>query len=397
MQNIRYLHIIRGFAAFFVLLAHAKWPFWIGGKAFLKQTSFWDLDLIDKIGFVFALISSNGTAMVVMFYVLSGFIISHSYAKNKWSYKQFIINRSLRIYIPYIASALIAGALLFFSYQLAFPLFDAPVKDYHQRVATSYSEGLNFQNFIKTIFFVKEERVNYFGFNYVYWSLLYEMIFYLLFPLLLKYLKYIFFATALLFPLHIFYQPLPEINFWYLYLTEYLFYFLSGIYLYRLFISGKVNIYKGTILLNKHVLLTIITLCFCASQIIGFSQYKSISFLASTSMAIAWIIYFLLYGAKNSFLTRVFMSLGKISYSLYLVHVPLLLLFYSLCFYFFSINSYPSPWLYLLLALLVLPFAFGFYALFERLSFSLIENHKQRLRQRLFVEGNTPMKIHKEV
>ena len=216
MHNIRYLHIIRGFAAFFVLLAHAKWPFWIGGRAFLAQTSFWELNLPDKIGFAFALLSSNGTAMVVMFYVLSGFIISHSYAKNKWSYKQFMINRSLRIYIPYIASALMAGAILFFAYQLASPLFDTPVKDYHERVAIAYSEGLSFPNFFKTLFFIKEERVNYFGFNYVYWSLLYEMIFYLLFPILLKYLNYIFLVTALLFPLHIFYQPLPEINYWYL-------------------------------------------------------------------------------------------------------------------------------------------------------------------------------------
>ena len=255
MQNIRYLHIIRGFAAFFVLLAHAKWPFWIGGRAYLKETSFQDLDFIDKIGFAFALVSSNGTAMVVIFYVLSGFIISHSYAKNKWTYKQFIINRSLRIYIPYIASALAAGAVLFFSYQLALPLFDTPVKDYHQRVATAYSEGLSLPNFIKTIFFIKEERVNYFGFNYVYWSLLYEMIFYLLFPLLIKYLKYIFLATALLFPLHIFYQPLPEINYWYLYLTEYLFYFLSGIYLYRFIISRKLDLVKNSIWFNKNVLL----------------------------------------------------------------------------------------------------------------------------------------------
>ena len=143
MQNLKYLHIIRGFAAFFVLLAHAKWPFWIGGNAFLKQTSFWQLSILDKLGLILALLSSNGTAMVVTFYVLSGFIITHSYEKNKWTYKQFLVNRSLRIYIPYVASAVLAGVLLIASYKLASPLFDAPVKDYHQRVMTSYTQGLN--------------------------------------------------------------------------------------------------------------------------------------------------------------------------------------------------------------------------------------------------------------
>ena len=386
MQNLKYLHIIRGFAAFFVLLAHAKWPFWIGGTAFLKQTSFWQLSILDKLGLILALLSSNGTAMVVTFYVLSGFIITHSYEKNKWTYKQFLVNRSLRIYIPYVASAVLAGVLLMASYKLASPLFDAPVKDYHQRVMTSYTQGLNFINFIKTVFFIKEERVNYFGFNYVYWYLLYEMIFYLLFPLLLKYLNYFFLATAIIFPLHVFYQPLPEINYWYLYLTEYLFYFLSGIYLYRFFISGKVHINKNSIWLNKNVLLIIIAALFFSAQLLGFSAYKSLSFLAATIMAIAWIIYLLFYGVTNGFFTRAFIFLGKISYSLYLIHVPLLLFFYSLVFYLFSFHSYTSPWVYLLFAFLVVPLAFGFYLLFEKFSFSLIENHKKRLGKKNIVE-----------
>lgn len=384
---MKYLHIVRGFAAFFVLLAHAKWPFWIGGTAFLKQTPFWELSLFDKLGFTFAMLSSNGTAMVVMFYVLSGFIITHSYEKNKWSYKEFLVNRILRIYIPYIASALIAGVLLIASYKLAYPLFDAPVKDYHQRVMTSYTQGLNVTNFIKTVFFIKEERVNYFGFNYVYWSLLYEMIFYLLFPLLLKHLKYFFFATAIIFPLHILYQPLPEINYWYLYLTEYLLYFLSGIYLYRYFISGKVDNTKNSFFLKNHVLLAAIVILFFSAQLLGFSPYKSLSFLAATIMAIAWIIYLLFYGVKNGFLAKAFMFLGKISYSLYLIHVPLLLFFYSLIFYVFSIYTYTSPWFYLLVAMIVLPLAFAFYFLFEKLSFNLIQAHKKKLRQKPLAEG----------
>ena len=386
MQNIRSLHIIRGFAAFFVLLAHAKWPFWIGGTAFLKQTPFWELSIVDKLGMTLALLSSNGTAMVVIFYVLSGFIITHSYEKNKWTYKQFLVNRSLRIYIPYIASAILAGVLLIASYNLAAPLFDAPVKDYHQRVMTSYTQGLNVVNFIKTLFFIKEERVNYFGFNYVYWSLLYEMIFYLMFPLLLKHLRYFFWAATIIFPIHVFYQPLPEINYWYLYLTEYLLYFLSGIYLYRFFIAGKLRIIKNSIWFNKNVLLSIILVLFFSAQLQGFSAYKSLSFLAATIMAMAWIIYLLLYGAKNGFFTKAFVFLGKISYSLYLIHVPLLLFFYSIVFYLFSSYSYTSPWVYLLFAFLVLPLAFGFYLLFEKFSFSLIENHKRRSGKKNIVE-----------
>jgi peptidoglycan/LPS O-acetylase OafA/YrhL len=182
MQHIRYLHIIRGFAAFFVLLAHAKWPFWIGGSAFFQSQSLQEISTADKLGGALALLSSNGSAMVVIFYVLSGFIVTHSYQKNKWTYKQFLINRSLRIYIPYLASALLAGGLFYLSYKLAAPVFEDPIKDYHQRVNVAYHEGLNFTNFIKTFFFIKTERVNYFGFNYVYWSLIFVILFYIFLP-----------------------------------------------------------------------------------------------------------------------------------------------------------------------------------------------------------------------
>jgi peptidoglycan/LPS O-acetylase OafA/YrhL len=377
MQHIRYLHIIRGFAAFFVVLAHAKWPFWIGGSAFFQSQSLQEISTADKLGGALALLSSNGSAMVVTFYVLSGFIVTHSYQKNKWTYKQFLINRSLRIYIPYLASALLAGGLFYLSYKLAAPVFEDPIKDYHQRVNVAYHEGLNFTNFIKTFFFIKTERVNYFGFNYVYWSLLYEMLFYLFFPLLLKYSKFLLYATAIIFPIHIFYQPVPQIDYWYLYLTQYLLYFLMGIALYKWFASVKLHTIKKHWLFTKPVLVIGIAGLFLLSQLIGFSSFKAVSFCIAALMAVAWIIYLLLYGVRG-ILVKPAVFLGTISYSLYLVHVPLLLLFYSCLFYFFQKVGYPSPWFYFLPALMTLPFAYLFYLVFEKLSFSLIALHKKR-------------------
>jgi peptidoglycan/LPS O-acetylase OafA/YrhL len=377
MQHIRYLHIIRGFAAFFVLLAHAKWPFWVGGSAFFQSQSLQEISTAGKLGGALALLSSNGTAMVVVFYVLSGFIVTHSYQKNNWSYKQFLVNRSLRIYIPYIASALLAGVLLYLSYKIAAPVYENPIKDYHQRVDVAYHEGLSFTNFIKTFFFIKTERVNYFGFNYVYWSLLYEMIFYAFFPFLLKYCKYLLYTTAIIFPVHIFYQPLPEINYWYLYLTQYLFYFLMGIALYKWVASPGFTLIKKHSLTKKPVLLIGIISLFLLSQLIGFSSFKAVSFCTAALLAAAWIIYILLYGVRG-ILVKPAVFLGTISYSLYLVHVPLLLFFYSCLFYVFQTAVYPSPWFYFLPALMTLPFAYIFYLVFEKLSVNLIALHKKR-------------------
>ncbi len=382
MANIKYLHIIRGFAAFFVVLAHAKWPFWVGGSAFLKESSFAQLIGINKLGLALALSSSNGTAMVIVFFVLSGFIISYSYKKNGWTYKQFLVNRAIRIYIPYIASALLAGLILWFAFAVASSVFISPLKDYHQRIFIAYSEGLNFSNFLKTVVFFKSERINYFGFNYVFWSLLYEMLFYLFFPLIIKYYKQLFFITSLIYPLHFFYNPLPEIDFWYIYFTEYLFYFTAGVFLFQYISTHGIELLKEKSVFRKPVLFFLLMGAFLLVISGGLGKYKDLSFLAAAIFGIACIVRIMLYGIKNTILSKFFLFLGTISYSLYLVHIPLLLLFYSLFFYFFSWHTYSSPWVHFLFAAATLLPAFLFYLLFEKLSFKLIDQHKKKLNKK---------------
>lgn len=381
MNNIKYLHAIRGFAAFMVVLAHAKWPFWVGGSQFLRNRSFGDLSLWDKLGVVQALASSNASSMVIVFYVLSGFIISYSYQKNRWTYKQFLLNRATRIYIPYLASALIAGGALWAAYNLATPLFENPLKDYHERVAVARNEGLTLANFFKTLVFAKEERINYFGFNYVYWSLLYEAIFYLAFPFILKYNKSIVMGTALIYPLHFIFNPMPEINYWWFYFTEFLFYFTAGVVLFQYIKWKELVKLKSGFLFTEGVLWMLLAFSFLV-VISGVSErLKDASFLAAALFGTTWIVLIWLYGLKTNWVSRALLFLGTISYSLYLIHVPLLLLLYALCYRLFGWKVYPSPWAYLLAVLIVLPAAFLFYRVFEKASFSLIKAQKEALHK----------------
>jgi peptidoglycan/LPS O-acetylase OafA/YrhL len=151
-----------------------------------------------------------------------------------------------------------------------------------------------------------------------------------------------------------------------------------GIALYKWFPSVKLNTVKKQRLFSKTILSIGIIGLFLLSQLIGFSSFKAVSFFIAALMAVACIIYLLLYGVENLFVKPAFF-LGTISYSLYLVHVPLLLFFYSCLFYFFQEVVYPSPWFYFLPALMTLPFAYIFYLVFEKLSFSLIALHKKKV------------------
>ncbi len=37
LSNIKYLHIVRGLAAFLVVFYHAKFVFWVGGTIYSKE------------------------------------------------------------------------------------------------------------------------------------------------------------------------------------------------------------------------------------------------------------------------------------------------------------------------------------------------------------------------
>jgi len=390
--NIRYLHIIRGFAAFFVVLAHAKWPFWIGGSAFFKDTRFSELSLADGLGVALALASSNGTSMVIVFFVLSGFIISYSYKKNEWTYREFLVNRAIRIYIPYLAAALLAGFVLWVAYRIAAPVFVSPVKDYHERIFIAYSEGLTIQNFLKTLVFSKTERINYFGFNYVFWSLLYEVLFYLFFPFIFKYCKYIFLAAGLFYPLHFLYNPLPEINYWYFYFTEYLFYFTAGVFLFQYYSTQAVELIKASYVFRKPVLFFLLLISFLVVILGIINRFKDLSFFAAAIFGATWILRIMLYGIRDTIVSRALLFLGTISYSLYLIHIPILLMAYSLLFYIFQWHTYSSPWIHFLLAGATIPFAYFFYLLFERFSITLIDRHKKAVHKKAVTSHFTSIK-----
>jgi peptidoglycan/LPS O-acetylase OafA/YrhL len=114
MSNLRNLHIIRGLAALYVALGHAKVVFWVGGREYIDKFPRSEWGIIDYLLFALDLFSSSAQEFVIVFFVLSGFFIAYSFDKNNWSWKGFYANRALRIYPPYIASAIFAVAVIFF-------------------------------------------------------------------------------------------------------------------------------------------------------------------------------------------------------------------------------------------------------------------------------------------
>jgi peptidoglycan/LPS O-acetylase OafA/YrhL len=160
--HINWLDSLRGFAVLFVFLYHCLgWAY--GSKPFLWDGQFRDLG--QPLDYFVILPLVFGWSGVAIFFVVSGFCIHLSYSKNpKWV--SFFWRRFWRIWPPYFAAL-----LLFF------------VTDYS---IGNLSRENGFVQLISHSFLVHNfSRLTHFGINPSFWSIAVEAQLYLVYPLLL--------------------------------------------------------------------------------------------------------------------------------------------------------------------------------------------------------------------
>lgn len=381
MSNLRNLHIIRGLAALYVALGHAKVVFWVGGREYIDKFPRSEWGIIDYLLFALDLFSSSAQEFVIVFFVLSGFFIAYSFDKNNWSWKGFYANRALRIYPPYIASAIFAVAVIFFINYYNNYLFTAETpRLINRRLVASYHE-LDIIMGLKSILFIPQK--DYIACNFAYWSLLYEGIFYLLIPLIIKRKNWAFIGMVISYAAGLF-IAVEDNQFLMVFLFKYGFHFILGVCLYD-FIKNNLDKMR---LPNKwlcHLFLVGLT----GSVIIfGILEKKPVSNTLAALLAAAAMIILLKYPVNKGRIFNALTTLGDISFSLYIFHLP----FYFLCYailskvtgqYIFHSRIY---WLFIPP---VLVFAYVMYVLVEKKSLEAISSMKEKHAAGLF---NSPKK-----
>ncbi len=152
------LDSLRGLAAGSVVLGH----FWsgLGAQRYLEA---WNSPLRLLIA---------GHDAVILFFVLSGFVLTLPYEQSKeLSYSKFIVRRICRIYLPYLGALFLAVALNF---------------HYHGLVTAdgwtnqTWNQRPNSHLIIQHVVFLG--NYNWAAFNTAFWSLVYEMRISLIFP-----------------------------------------------------------------------------------------------------------------------------------------------------------------------------------------------------------------------
>jgi peptidoglycan/LPS O-acetylase OafA/YrhL len=330
-NRIHQLDSIRGIAAFSVVLSHI--PYFALG-----------LPLIFYQGIVWLGIHSGHTA-VMLFFVLSGFVLSIPFLETlEINYFPYVIKRIFRIYVPYLITLIVAILLsqIFLTYTVEV------INEWDLLWYTRFDLKI----FMDHLLFLGNYDTN--AYNGVIWSLVHELRISFIFPFIVLFVKYskwkltiliclMFTFIAGLNNIFVFQESLGYRNS-YFDTIQYLPLFMFGALLAKHRIQLTTYFQKME-KWQKWVFLVFSIILYRFSEQIVFVLYEvtkiemlSTHFWIIMEYTTAVGVIGIMINALGSFkLARLLMIkpllfLGKISYSLYLLHLPIILS----CIYLFQ-------------------------------------------------------------
>ncbi len=174
------LDLIRGLAALAVMIGHVRALFFVDYLHVLKGKG-----IVTALYFV----TSLGHQAVLVFFLLSGFFISRSvfgsFQQSRWSWSTYLINRLTRLLLVLIPS--LALCALWDRVGMTFP--EAAPYYYHSIPAFGpavIAANSSIAVLLGNLCFLQSIYVPTFGSNLPLWSLSYEFWYYMLFPVLLS-------------------------------------------------------------------------------------------------------------------------------------------------------------------------------------------------------------------
>jgi len=313
------LDSIRGIASLYVAIAHCRGSLWIGGSEFKKMFPAGTWDIGDYIMFGTSMLTRLAVEFVIVFFLLSGFSIAHSLAENK-APLPFYRRRLIRIYPSYLVALVWAG-LVFLLTRYFFPeWYDGSMNQFAFIRTNQMNDYFEWDVILKNLFYMPSQ-----GFITPFWSLTYEVIFYLLAPFLLRRVNayaavsVILFGVYMVSPGWVSSLQLP------VYLHDFLFvynvYFAAGALIYRHF--DRVMGWFNGIPRNWHLGIIIATLGLIYAVNFYMQTESSYSFIVAAFFSCLLIFYFLKYSVRIPWLIRV----GRYSYTLYITHMATVYLY----------------------------------------------------------------------
>lgn len=173
------LDALRGLAALTVVLNHFRWLWNLDSPPPWLRFLLWRTPL----GILF-----DGHEAVILFFMLSGFVLSLPFLRGtEQPYNAFIVKRFFRIYIPYLAGLALAVLGNAYFYGLA------GISDWF---SLTWSAPINLHGVLQHILLIG--NYDFSQFNPAFWSLVYEMRISIIFPILCRFVLKLNWRAALL-------------------------------------------------------------------------------------------------------------------------------------------------------------------------------------------------------
>ena len=323
-HKLQFLDGLRGLAALFVVVSHARMLLWEGYQdGYLKHPQ--DYSLIGKMLVYFFAIFKEGHSAVLFFFILSGFVIHLNYAKKLKADPQttfdlgsYLIRRARRIYPPMLYALLVTTALDALGKRLHFPIYslDTPYAYLDNNLSFSHDAITLLGN----LAFLMKSAVPVWGTNGPLWSLHFEWWFYMLYPIFWVFTKRsIPLATFLIVALFFLaFSP----GLWHGF-------FLRNIFMYMLswwFGVLLADVYQKRISISFSYL-SVLSFSFLLTYVLPGSWQILIvkdTFIALSFVGVLAFCFFLQEKGKAfPFLERLKL-LGDFSYTLYVTHFPIM-------------------------------------------------------------------------
>ena len=305
--RIHQLDALRGLAAFSVVFHHCLLVF----------PAFFAANFHKEIPSIISILTYSpfhllwaGHEAVILFFVLSGFVLSLPYFNgSSLPYKNYLIKRIIRLYIPYIVSIIISALLMMVISQHGIDSLSTWFNG-------MWSKSLNIRDWMKLIFVLDKQPTH--NINTATWSLIYEMQISIVFPLLAVFVRRTSWKMALVFTVILALVRKPIIH--------YMAFFVLGAIIAKYMYTLKRYV-KNSSYSFQGVLLCLSLILYLNAWLNPFGLLKTNYLDLLTGLGSALLI---VSGVCIEFISKVLshswiVRLGEISYSLYLVHTIILL------------------------------------------------------------------------
>lgn len=354
--KLQFLDGIRGLAALYVLVHHARWVLWEGyNQGYLKHPA--SYNILDTILMYLFSFFKYGHEAVILFFVLSGFVIHLRYARlirenpeeARFDLVPYLKRRIRRIYPPLLLALLFTFLLDQTGQYLELPLYTTP------SLYASLNENLhpvhNLESLAGNLGFLMNIYVPVWGTDGPLWSLAYEWWFYLLYPLFFIISRFnvwlppvVLLLCSVLansfqfFPLKLFNEIFGLMFTWWLGA------FLADVFTRRIPLPFMRLFWFAPVSLAMMTFLLIFPGIFSANYFYTACALGYLSVFA--------VLFYFNYKNNLWWLNRL-KFLGDISYSVYVLHLPLLTLLSGLLMYYTPQHSLPSGFFFVFLGVVL--------------------------------------------